>query len=81
MKNEEILEKTLNKRLFDHLHTGSMKLTDKEILSAMDAARKDEAMKVIESLREYEREYHSLIGFDESDSEEFYQIFKTQSNG
>ena len=44
MKNEEVLEKTLNKRLFDHLHTGSMKLTDKEILSAMDAARKDEAI-------------------------------------
>jgi len=50
MKNEEILEKTLNKRLFDHLHTGSMKLTDKEILSAMDAARKDEAIAFAEWL-------------------------------
>lgn len=46
MTNESILEKLLRKRIFDYLHTGSMKLTltDKEINSAMDAAREDEAI-------------------------------------
>ena len=91
MKNEEILEKTLNKRLFDHLHTGSMKLTDKEILSAMDAARKDEAIAFAEwTVKE---DYKPGAGNEHwfkwngiecekipYTTEQLYQLFKSQDN-
>lgn len=74
MTNEEILKKSSGHS------AGHPAYFYKEILSAMDAARKDEAIAFAEWLRDesWKMDYGEQVSYT---TEQFYQLFKSQNNG
>jgi hypothetical protein len=53
-------------------------LTTDHILKAMEEYAEQRSISFVDSLRDYERESHALLGFDERTTEELYQQFKKE---
>jgi hypothetical protein len=54
-------------------------LTTEIALKAMEEYAELRSIKFVDSLRDYERESHTLLGFDERTTEELYLQFKKEN--
>lgn len=78
MTNEKILSKLTGLKGI-YLTHGAIRGSD--ALEAMDAARREEAIRFLDKIRDYERESGNQICYDERSSEQLYSLFKNKDNG
>jgi hypothetical protein len=59
----------------EELILSSLRTGEEETISEVTSLIKKLMIEFVESLRDYEKESHNLLGFDERETEEFLQIF------
>lgn len=59
----------------EELILSSLRTDEEETISEVTSLIKKLMIEFVESLRDYEKESHNLLGFDERETEEFIQIF------
>jgi len=59
----------------EELILSSLRTNEEETISEITSLIKKLMIEFVESLRDYERESHNLLGFDERETEELLEIF------